>query len=366
MKHSSVTFIGMAALSAALFFVGCPTGIEETSPFSTPAEYREMLRIEGTGADKTLVITGAGTDGVFVAGRTVTLSPYEIAKYETTYQLWNDVFEWAILDVRGEGQYVFAFPGYEGHQPVDTSGQNRTGTSIEKFWTPEQKRTRAVTYISWRDAMIWCNAYSELCGLTPVYYQDEAYTRVQRKATDTGGANTDADKVYVKRDAEGYRLPTEAEWEAAARGGSPSDDPESAWNTNYAGGKKVESIAWFRANAGPDLSGNATGSDEEQDTVLATNHRNYGVHPVGTLPANGAGLFDMSGNAYEWCYDWYAASVGTGDAPDPAGPLSGSARVMRGGSWRHAALSCRVDTRASYPPDDGGDYIGFRVARSVH
>jgi len=128
-----------------------------------------------------------------------------------------------------------------------------------------------------------------------------------------------------------YRLPTEAEWEYAARGG------EKNRNTQYAGSHNLDSVAWHSGNSGG-------------RTQL-----------VGTKAANELGLHDMSGNVWEWCHDWYQDNYNGLAATDPSGPSSGSLRVFRGGSWDNSAANCRVANRNGDWPSDVVSFMGFRV-----
>ena len=140
-------------------------------------------------------------------------------------------------------------------------------------------------------------------------------------------------KLNARYSGQNYRLPTEAEWEYAARGGNRSK------GFIYAGSNNIEEVAWYSGNAGSK------------------------THPVGQKKANELGLFDMSGNVWEWCADWY------GDYPsqpqaDPTGPESGSNRVYRGGSWGLGPQGCRVAYRTGRLPDVRHFYLGFRLAAS--
>lgn len=138
-----------------------------------------------------------------------------------------------------------------------------------------------------------------------------------------------------------YRLPTEAEWEYAARGGNLGRAGSQIRSTKYAGGSDLGSVGWYADNSGGK------------------------VHPVGQKTANELGLYDMSGNVLEWCSDWYGENYYKGSpATDPAGPSSGEARVVRGGSWYAPARSCRVADRGGYSRGDRTFHLGFRLART--
>ncbi len=128
-----------------------------------------------------------------------------------------------------------------------------------------------------------------------------------------------------------YTLPTEAQWEYAARGGKKAD------GTRYSGSNKIDTVAWYKENSG------------------------RGTHLCGTKRANALGIYDMSGNVWEWCKDWYSRSYTSNDTNNPTGPSSGSSRVNRGGSWCYNASYCRVAFRNYYSPGFRGDAHGFRV-----
>ena len=170
---------------------------------------------------------------------------------------------------------------------------------------------RPVEKVSWYDAVKCANALSRKQGLKEVYTID--------------GENVEADWS-----ANGWRLPTEAEWEYAARAGT---------DFKYSGSNNLDEVGWYDDNSG----------DE--------------THPVGEKKANGWGLYDMSGNVWEWVWDWY------GDYPfskqtDPKGSNSDSYRVLRGGSWNSDAGYARVSFRSYNAPSNRYDYLGFRFSRS--
>ena len=127
-------------------------------------------------------------------------------------------------------------------------------------------------------------------------------------------------------------MPAEAEWEYAARGGNKKD------GTN-AGGSSMDNAGWYTSNAGSK------------------------THAVGGKSANGLDLYDMSGNVYEWCSDWYEA-YSSGSQTNPTGATSGSNRVYRGGSWGSDARYCRTSYRSSYSPSIRSGGLGFRLSRT--
>jgi formylglycine-generating enzyme required for sulfatase activity len=138
---------------------------------------------------------------------------------------------------------------------------------------------------------------------------------------------------------ENFRLPTEAEWEFAARGGNKS------WGYKYAGSNNIDNVAWYYNNS----------------YAKGENSSDYGSHNVATKSPNELGLYDMSGNVWEWCQDWYG-SYSSGSQTNPTGPSSGSSRVRRGGSWGSSARGCRVSIRGYGSPGGMFNILGLRLA----
>ena len=209
---------------------------------------------------------------------TVTVNSFYIGKYEVTQAQYQEIM---------------------GSNPSYYKGNNRP-----------------VEHVSWYDAVQFCNKLSAREGLEPCY-------------TING---TDVTCDFTKN---GYRLPTEAEWEYAARGGNQSQ------GYKYSGSNNPDEVAWYYDNSGSQ------------------------THDVVTKQANELGIYDMSGNVWEWCWDWYASDYYSNILQDnPKGPDGGSGRVDRGGGWDGNARHARVAERGSGIPSFSGSGLGFRLLRT--
>ncbi|MDR1372758.1 MAG: formylglycine-generating enzyme family protein [Dysgonamonadaceae bacterium] len=210
--------------------------------------------------------------------------------------------------------------------------------------------------VSWYDAVIFCNKLSKLENKTPCYsiggaspVTADQLVALAYNSEEIPNSTLHKNYTYWNTNftcdftADGYRLPTESEWEYAARGGQKSPTKTgSEKDYYYSGSNALANYGWYSGNNGN--SGTAT----------------YGTKAVKTKYYNALGLYDMSGNVWEWCWDWYA-NYSTFDTDNPTGATSGSSRVLRGGGWYDDADACRVSYRNYGNPYFRLSYYGFRV-----
>lgn len=209
----------------------------------------------------------------------VTLSDYYIGKYEVTQQLWEYVMKYSGTAADGSTMSTYATDVWLGSNPSSSYG-------IGNYYP--------AYYVSWEDIVdIFIPRLNKITGKT-------------------------------------FRLPTEAEWEYAARGGNKSQ------GYKYSGSNTIDDVAWYYGNS------------------------SSSTHQVGTKAPNELGIYDMSGNVWEWCSDWYSY-YSSSPTTNPTGPTNGSYRVYRGGGWSYSASSCRVASRFNYSPDYRSHNLGFRL-----
>lgn len=299
-------------------------------------------------------ITGAKytdrNNGVFIEGRNVTLSPFIMGKYEVTQELYKAVMKGQKVTVGGTKYTLAAEPSYCSD-----------GSTKYVIAEGEIQKYRPVENVTWYDAVYFCNVLSEKLNLT------KAYTiQITAVNSETNGHITEA-TVTLVAGANGYRLPTEAEWEFAACGGNQT---VAAWNYMFSGADRAEGTKKYTSlNAGLDTVGwywyniaNGTTSD----ATISRGTAGYGTHEVGKKAANALGLYDMSGNVWERCYDCYSDILETGDVTDPAGASPRANRVLRGGSWGDFADYASVCYRDDNIPDSRYYYLGIRICRSAN
>ena len=283
-------------LAAMVVFTGCPNAAGGNSGGSNipPASADETYTVGGISF--TMKRIAAVTNGKVGhsdyssdnAEHTVSLTAYRIGETEVTQELWQAVM---------------------GNNPSSFNSNPASG---------EVQGKRPVEQVSWYKCIVFCNELTKQAGLGEsecLYYSDAGYTNVYTK--EDAGAKKEV-YLYTAINKKGFRLPTEAEWEWAAKGGK-----EHKWaGTNEE--SELGTYAWYGTNSK--------------------------THEVKKKQANGYGLYDMSGNVWEWCWDWFS------DLPNPLpadylGAVSGSDRVPRGGSWDDSA---DVAARAYRDLDDPG------------
>jgi formylglycine-generating enzyme required for sulfatase activity len=230
----------------------------------------------------------------------VTLSGFYMGKYEVTQEQYQAVMG---SNPSNRKNVVAGEDGTLGKLPVET--------------------------VSWYDAIVFCNKLSMLEGLNPVYSINGKTDPAEWGAVPTS-TNTTWNQAEMVSGANGYRLPTEAEWEYACRAGTTT-----AYNT---GDTISDNTGWYYANS------------------------RSNTHQVGLKTPNAWGLYDMHGNVWEWCWDWYG-TYASGEQDDPAGAVTGTYRVIRGGSWYDDAQNLRSAYQGSSDPYGRRYLIGFRLVR---
>jgi sulfatase modifying factor 1 len=281
-------YFSTALLLTSLFLTFPSQAQKKTNPPCQNLFDSHMIKIEGGSfqmgtKDKNFVVYKDE-----IKQHEVTINSFEISKYEVTVCQWK----------------VFV---------------KETKSKMPQKPTWEWKENYPINQITWEDAISFCNWLSKKEKLQPAYSKN--------------GPN-----YICNFSANGYRLPTEAEWEYAAKGG------KLARKTKYSGSDNPDEVSWHKTNS------------------------NNTPHTVGTKSPNKLGLYDMSGNVWEWCWDWHNKDyykMKNQNAKNPTGPEMGEKRIVRGGSWDSVTDGLRPENRLSTYPNKTHSFYGFRLVKSI-
>jgi formylglycine-generating enzyme required for sulfatase activity len=298
-------------LSASSYTTATETAIVKTGETSN----KSIKLLKPAAVDPVVTNSADGMDMVFVKGgsftmgctseqsdcdddekptQQVTLSDFQIGKYEVTVSQFEAFIKESSYRTdaeKGDGSYIWDGSKWEMKAGIDwRCDVNGNKKMVSDYNHP-------VIHISWNDAIAYCEWVSQKTGKK-------------------------------------YRLPTEAEWEYAARGGTSTASTGSA--ALYSGSSNIDEVAWYKGNSGSN------------------------THPVGQKKANALGIYDMTGNVWEWCNDWYG-TYSSGSQSNPQGASSGAYRMFRGGVWSDVPQYCRLSYRGRNYPDFRCDFLGFRL-----
>ena len=305
-----------------------------------------------------------------------TVSSFSLARYETSYNTWYEVLQWA----KNNG-YTIVNKGVEG-----VYGDVEKENNMSDPGSEPKLVEMPVCRLTWRDVMVWCNALSEMCGLSPVYCIDPEFKTPLRDSTGTSFSDLNnyaiepgqVDNPYVNKSADGFRLPYVEEWEYAARkktdGGFISgrnvsgDETGSAIATtatekmnglDFPISTRQNEYCWQRGNSdsnGPKST--ATGQDDTNTALSSLTKKSISgrrMHLSGGKLPNHLGFYDMSGNVPEWCFDY--------DLPYGSSYKFSTARVLRGGDHLNEIVGSRCSG------NKGGSLVGlafgFRIAQNI-
>ncbi len=313
MKKITKILAMLAVFALAFSFAGCKSDDSDSSDDDVtissgggsseqaPEGFVKILAASISGSE-----TWTPSSNVFVSGRKLEIASFYMSDHEVT---------------RGE------YKALMGSDPSTASAYDKDGN---KLTGDDNAKNNPVNYVSWYDAIVYCNTRSIKENLTPCYAiggktDPSEWGSVPTKSNSTWNAAT------CDFTANGYRLPTETEWEWAVRGGKDC--------TTYAGSNDIDKVAWYTGNT-----------------------NNTGTRNVKTKNPNGYGLYDMSGNVWEWCWDWNGDI--SSDTPS-TGSGSGSYRCSRGGSLSSSVNSAQVAYRDKMIPFSRIHNLGFRVVRTA-
>jgi formylglycine-generating enzyme required for sulfatase activity len=320
---SSVTVGGVAATSVVTF---SPTSITAV----TPAGAAGTTSVAVTTADGTATLTNGFTYGLPASWATV-IEQYVDAAVVTNVAMRNAItasgLPWRVRDTATQMEMLLV-PA--GTFTMGCTPSNQNGCSPNE--NPTHSVTLTQSFYMGRYEVTQSQWVARM-GTNPSYFQGNGYPGAANRPVDSVSWTT----IQGYLTATGMRLPSEAEWEYACRAGTTT-----AFNNGSSDDATVGTIAWYGTNS----------SDQ--------------THAVGGKAANALGLYDMAGNVWEWVNDWYydGSYYSVSPSTNPPGPVSGSARVLRGGSWRFDAYTVRSSYRAASGPDSPNFIYGFRAARA--